>query len=162
MPIERKILFAYTVTLVILSICLFAAYVEVRHLSERLGKIETLVHIREEADPLVPPECEFSPHHCTVSFKRLISDPRLFHNRKITVTGIYVLGFEESALYPPGTEIFDSNESAIWISNPEHMKENMSSVTITGVFKRGPSGHLMSYSGELKSINMEVNQPGKR
>lgn len=67
-------------------------------------------------------------------------------------------GFERSALYDVDYElsanyldIFLQPRFALWVETSQDVMESTSRISFVGLYKRGPSGHLRQYGGELKN-----------
>lgn len=134
-------------------------------LTARLDAVEGLVAAREAADPLLPFECTSDYSPCEVSLERLVKFPQYFHGRKVRVHGIYAQGFETSAIHSPvalyrKNEIYDKKtgklslreilpEELIWIPRTLPKDLHGENVVVIGLFKRGPSGLMNQYPGEL-------------
>lgn len=143
--------------------------------AKRITTLEVLVSKRETADPLTPIECttegmrgESREHPCYIYFHRLLETPQQFEGRWVCVTGLYFSGFEASAFFAtpddnlvygpdaprPGqkqTELHVDNwhKPALWLTPGFPPGKPFRRMSVVGRFKRGPSGHLGHYFGEL-------------
>ena len=127
---------------------------------DRLNKMEVEVKQRNSADPLVARECievdtgNSSDRPCLTTLRRLAQTPQQFHNRWVMVRGVYVSGFEQSALYPERLDSEVSTQeldrySALWVHLDPIPSNDRPAITVVGRFSRGPAGHLGDYFGEL-------------
>lgn len=141
----------------------------------RVDKIEAALKQRDNADPLVARECvemnagDAPDRPCVTTLQRLAQTPQRFHDRWVLLRGIYVSGFEQSALFPmpvepempPPTDrpmpppTFD-RYTAVWVRfDPTSTNlEGTPELTVVGRFKRGPAGHLGDYFGELTNAQV--------
>jgi hypothetical protein len=164
----RKLIVWYLVGLALcLGVGIYASYrffqlsTELDGVNLRLSKLENSVHDREQADPLTPAECavnsgsgETRSRPCHTTFDRLLRAPHQFHGRWIVVSGLYISGFEQSALHPLNFEELSpsilNHHSAIWISLQSSGENSLlEKRTFIGRFQNGPAGHLHAYFGEL-------------
>lgn len=131
-------------------------------LAARLHAVENAIRQRDAADPLNPAECpawrgtgDARDHPCQTTLARLLQAPQQFQGRWVMVEGGYRSAFEESALYPPnyarpGKPQDLDRQQAIWIEPGfDTTSGSISAKVVIGKFKRGPSGHLGIYAGEL-------------
>jgi hypothetical protein len=101
-----------------------------------------------------------------VEFGELVATPQRYHGRQICTAGVYVLGFETSALgastYQRGSAIY-LTEPAIWVGEAEvHSRGDCFSsdaappaefchVEVCGLFESdGGFGHLGGYEYQLR------------
>jgi hypothetical protein len=151
--------------------CIFMAFkiveinAENKNIRDRLISVEDNLEKRQIADPLNPVECDItngtgvSPKNaCNISIWRLLRSPQQFDNKWVKVAGRYVKGFERSALYDVDYElsanyldIFLQPRFALWVETSQDVMESTSRISFVGLYKRGPSGHLRQYGGELKN-----------
>jgi hypothetical protein len=139
--------------LVIFSTLIFAFLVSTTYsLSRRVAELEKTVVHREEADPLKPDECPTDGVVCSTTMDKIIASPKKYHGRKLSVTGLYVSGFETSALYREDVKGELLHSQAIWVNAglPEIKIPHV--VTVVGLFKRGPAGHMDEYMGQLVDV----------
>lgn len=104
-----------------------------------------------------------------VSLDSLRSNPDKYDNKKIRLTGIYRLGQEKSAIYPPGN--FKENGNAVWVNfswdfplfntttgeelfqnDKEEDKIANKCLRIKGTFNSKANGHLDKYLGEMDDV----------
>ena len=99
----------------------------------------------------------------TVPLVRLLANPELYNGKRVTVTGYYRGGFEESSLYL--TRDFSSVgdiSSSLWISLPDRSGQKFTNykrgfVTVTGSF-RGSSGARLGHAGGWDCAITDVSQ----
>ena len=101
-----------------------------------------------------------------VDFGELVTNPRRYHGRQICTTGVYVLGFETSALgastYRSGSAIYLA-EPAIWVweaeihntgdcfSTDTQPPAEFCPAEVCGLFESGGGfGHLGGYEFQLR------------
>ena len=98
-----------------------------------------------------------------VSLVQLLSNPEKYHEKKVNVSGIYIVGFESNQLFLDEYS-YDNNifQNSLWLSLDEEfmdnyfneLKENIGTfTTIEGVFDAKGSGHMGLSSGEIKHIS---------
>lgn len=142
-----------------LLICVLLG-VTIFYLSTRITKLERTVLLREEADPLIPDECPTPGVPCLTTIVQVLSSPQKYHGRNIAVTGLYVSGFETSALYDKNSEGDLNRSEAIWISDGLSPTSAGQVVTVVGLFKRGSSGHRGEYPGRLTEVRQIPDMGG--
>ena len=117
----------------------------------RIALLERTVAHREAADPLIPEECPHADWVCVTSIGQVVKSPEKYHGREIGITGIFVSGFETSIL----VDKTDRGEGqGIWVNDGIPVSRNLQEMTVVGRFKRGPSGHLGGYKGELSEVRI--------
>ena len=121
-------------------------------MSHRIAELEKVVSFREEADPLRPDECPIEGTVCTTTIDQVLVAPQKYHGRRLALTGLFVSGFEESALYPQDLKGERSHARAIWINDGLRTTDTERLVTVVGLFKRGPAGHMYEYLGEMSEV----------
>jgi hypothetical protein len=121
-------------------------------MSNRIAKLERVVSFREEADPLRPDECPTDGVVCDTSIDRVMIAPQKYHGRRLAVAGLYVSSFETSALYSSEVKGEPKHSQAIWINGGLQETDAGQTVTIVGLFKRGPAGHMDEYLGEMSGV----------
>lgn len=121
-------------------------------MSNRVAELEKVVSFREAADPLRPDECPTEGTVCDTTIDRVLAAPQKYHGRRLAVTGLYVSGFEASALYPQDVKGERTHSQAIWINDGLRKTDADQIVTIVGLFKRGPAGHMDEYLGEMSEV----------
>jgi len=150
---------------IVLNVVLAGLYLHMRSdLAEtktRLASMEAVVKQREQADPMQARECvelelgDSPDKPCLTTIRRLAMAPNKYHDRWVMVQGLYAGGFEMSALFPelPDRSIMareHDRHSALWVSlNLPDTRKEMPLIVVSGKFKRGPSGHMLEYFGEL-------------
>ena len=87
----------------------------------------------------------------------LLANPDAFQDKEVLVVGLYVVGFEESAIYP-SKEMALSQGNGIWVDRnaPLTAGEHLGSknwVMLKGVFNGKHHGHLGAYAGTLTKIS---------
>lgn len=102
-----------------------------------------------------------------ISFVQLISNPKLYHHKKIQVSGYLHYRFEDAALYMSKTDAdYMQSENAVWVAfdsksslEPLEKVPNVSVpyfdskyVTIKGVFDCEDNGHMGMFIGSIKKI----------
>lgn len=102
-----------------------------------------------------------------ISFVQLISNPKLYHNKKIQISGYLHCRFEDNALYMSKNDAdYLISENAAWVSfdsksslEPLEDTSNVSVpyfdskyVTITGVFNCKDNGHMGMFIGKITKI----------
>lgn len=138
---------------------------KLENMSQEIARLKKIINTRELADPLIASECsvesglgESRNRPCRTTFDRLLQAPEKFHSRWVMVSGLYVSGFEESALYSENYNRIApdilQHHSAIWV-NPELSSggSGFSKRRIVGKFHNGPSGHMSAYFGELNDAS---------
>ncbi|MEW6761895.1 MAG: hypothetical protein AB1437_13825 [Pseudomonadota bacterium] len=154
----------------VLNLILVGLYLQLRNdlaqVKTRLASMEAAIQKREDADPLQAQECveldtgDSPDKPCMTTIRRLALAPQQFHDRWVLVRGLYAGGFELSALFEaqenrsvmaPGLD----SHAALWVPlGLPYTPEEMPLITVSGKFKRGPSGHLRQFFGEL--VDAEV------
>jgi len=94
-----------------------------------------------------------------VTVPEVYAHPERYDGRRIRVSGLYCTGFEEGALYGAASA---APETAIWVEVLEieesdrelfdAQRRSCAPLVLTGGFKKGPSGHLDMYFGELHAV----------
>jgi hypothetical protein len=91
----------------------------------------------------------------------LLANPEAFQDKEVLVVGLYVAGFEESAIYP-SKEMALSQGNGIWINlnTPLAVGDHPGSkhwMMFKGVFNARHHGHLGAYAGALAKISISRN-----
>jgi len=103
-----------------------------------------------------------------VDFGELVTNPQSYHGRQICTAGVYILGFETSALgastYQRGSAIYIT-EPAIWVQGAEIRTTGdcftsdtappaeFCQVEVCGLFESGGGfGHLGGYEYQLRGL----------
>lgn len=120
-------------------------------------------------NPTVTPTWSVTPALTTqahVEFRDLVSNPQRYDGKSLCTNGVYVSGFEASALgastYQRGSAVY-LTEPAIWVENPDIRSRTDCFKTDTtppaefcraivcGLFEAGGSyGHLGGYSFQMR------------
>ncbi|MYN05570.1 hypothetical protein GTP41_26105 [Pseudoduganella sp. DS3] len=155
-------LMAYLVISFVVMVRSMQNQAHLENIAARISELEAAARLRNEADPLMPSECDpptrlgqSQSTYCQTTVYRLLQAPHQFNGRWVMVEGVYGGGFEESALYAPRdgeplSAMSYAKSSAIWVTPGFKIEPNsMPRKVLIGRFKWAPAGHMGEYFGEL-------------